>query len=242
MAMPGETFASVLMTDLQSDVHVHGTTRRAAKSAKIGSVGVLVTSSALLIQVTYTLRTTKQMPTGWAQFGLHPLLMTLAFGFLAPIAVTSYRGLEDICNLKHGKAKALHAFLMSSSLACGIAGVVDMWIVHSAGGPGNHLISVHSWLGLATLIAFAFQWLSGFLAFYTPVMERIVTARAWLPAHIFIGCFSIFGTLASIALGILSLEGRGEKPDQIQFKVASLLTLLLAMFVGLALNGGRNRQ
>ena len=230
------------MNELISDVHVHGITRRAHKSAKIGTIGVLATSSALLIQVTYTLRTTKKMTTGWGDFGLHPLLMTLAFGFLAPIAVTSYRGLEDICSLKHGKAKALHAILMSLSLACGIMGVVDMWIVHSAGGPGNHLLSVHSWLGLATLIAFGFQWLSGFLAFYTPAMQRIVTARAWLPVHIFIGCFSTFGTLASIALGILSLEARAVDPAATQFKWASLVTLLLAMFVALSLHGGRDRN
>jgi len=220
---------------------VHGKTRRATKANKIGLLGVLVTASALLILTTYTIRTTMQMPTGWAKFGLHPILMTLAFGFLAPIALTSYRGLEDMFSLKHGKAKGVHAFLMSASLACGVVGVVDMWIVHSAGGPGNHLVSVHSWLGLATLIAFGFQWLMGALAFYTPCIERMVTARAWMPVHVFLGSFSAYGTLGAIALGILSMEARGSKPDQLQFKAAAMLTLVLALFVGLALHGGRDR-
>merc|ERR1711871_1083967 len=98
--------------------------------------------------------------------------MTLAFGFLAPIAVTSYRSLEGLAGATHATAKAVHATLMSLALACSILGVVDMYIVHSAGGPGNHFVSVHSWIGLAVVIAFTIQWSMGFLAFLTPALER----------------------------------------------------------------------
>lgn len=234
--------------------HLHSRTRRAGRVSNIGTLGVVCTASALLAVVWHTIKHTMGMPTGWGKFGLHPLLMTLAFGFLAPVSVTSYRGLEDCFSLKHGKAKLVHAALMTAALACGIAGVVDMWIVHEAASPRNHLISIHSWLGLAALIAFGFQWLTGALAFYTPLLERLVTKRGWLPAHIFIGSFSVYGTLASIALGALSLMYPKAKEDfakvgydayvtaaQLQMKGAALLVVALAGFVGLTLHGGRDR-
>lgn len=234
-------------------VHLDSRTRRAGRVAKIGTLGVIVTASVLLAVVWHTIHTTMSMQTGWKDFGLHPLLMTLAFGFLAPVSVTSYRGLEDCFNLKHGKAKLVHASLMTAALVCGIAGVVDMWIVHEDKHPGAgyHLISIHSWIGLAALIAFGLQWLTGFLTFYTPLLERLVTKRAWLPAHVFIGCFSVYGTLAAIDLGLLSMmypsalnnhtSAAFVTPSQMQMKGAALLVLALAGFVGLTLHGGRDR-
>ena len=238
------------------DIHLNARPRRAGAAVKVGALGVVGTASSLLILITYTLRSTMKMNTGWKDFALHPVLMTMAFGFIAPISATSYRALEDILKLQHSTAKLVHSCLMTAALVCGIAGVVNMWIVHDKGGQQNHLISVHSWVGLAALIAFGVQWLTGLLSFYTPLLERCVTKRAWLPVHIFIGSFAVYGTLVAIVLGLLSFfyptaktaattGGEGPKayvtPEQLQGKYAALLAMALACFVAMVLHGGRDR-
>ena len=139
----------------QSHGRVMGTATKAA------SFGVLLFSTTVLIMMVYTLRTTRAMTAGWGDFALHPILMTLGFGFLAPIALTSYRLLEDVFGVSHYNAKMVHGVLLTAALLCGILGVIDMWIVHGKGANGweNHLVSVHSWLGLAAILAFSIQWL-----------------------------------------------------------------------------------
>ena len=46
------------------------------------------------------------MTTGWASFGLHPVLMTLAFGLFMPLSALSYRGLERLLGVSHAAARA----------------------------------------------------------------------------------------------------------------------------------------
>lgn len=226
----------------------HAAAWRHSRTIKVGVCGTIVCSSALLVNMVHTLKSTQEMKTGWGDFALHPVLMTLAFGFLSPIAASCYRGLERLGGLSHAKAKTVHAVLMSGSLLCGVLGVRDMWIVHGKVSPEFHLISVHSWLGLAALIAFSFQWLTGVTVFFTPLAERLTTRRAWLPIHIFIGCFATFGTLGSIATGILSLDySHGQPPayyktpEQIQYKLSALLVMATALFLGLLYATPRQR-
>ena len=223
--------------------------QRVVKSVAIA--GVLATGATVLSLVWYTLAVTRGMPVGWNTFAMHPVLMTLAFGFLAPVAVTSYRGLEDCFGMSHSAAKTTHALLMTAAMVCGVLGVVDMWIVHNAKpelASTNHMLSAHSWIGMAAISFFGVQWVTGLVRFYSPegVMPGgLLSKRAWLPVHIFLGTFATFGTMGSIPLGILSLDGRmtpgKATPEQIQFEVASLLVVLLALCVGAVLFGTRPR-
>ena len=73
------------------------------------------------------------MTTGWASFGLHPVLMTLAFGLFMPLSALSYRGLERLLGVSHAAAKATHGTLMLVALILGVLGVIDMWLVHEDG-------------------------------------------------------------------------------------------------------------
>ena len=40
------------------------------------------------------------MTTGWGDFGLHPVLMTLAFGLFMPLSALSYRELQAECKAR----------------------------------------------------------------------------------------------------------------------------------------------
>ena len=60
-------------------------------------------------------------------------------------------------------------------------------------------------------------------------------SQAYMPVHIFVGCFAVFGTLLSIITGILSLAYRGDNaaPKDLLFKVIGSLTFLLCAAVAL---------
>ena len=234
--------------------------RAMSSAVKAASFGVIIFSSIVLILVVHTLKSTEKMTANWGDFALHPILMTLAFGFLAPVALISYRLLEDVFGMSHKVAKTIHGTLLTAALFCGILGVVDMWIVHDAKPPvagegaSFHLISVHSWLGLAALIAFALQWLTGAFYYFTGVAS-ISSKQAWMPVHILAGSFAAFGTLASITLGILSfayppalIAAKGidkdhpavgtpafVTPEQMQLKVATVFVMLTALCLAIAL-------
>lgn len=217
--------------------------RRMPASTAAGVIGTILTATALTITLIVTLRNkfeAASMDMGWSTFALHPILMTLAFGFLAPVAVASYRGIEDMLGVSHETAKAIHAGLMSAALLCGLLGFADMWIVHAHpfAPPVYHFQTVHSWLGFAALLAFILQWLSGLAAFYGPKSLVPPTARgAWLPVHVFIGLFAVFGSLFSICTGILALDNRGGTEQTTALRVSALLAAALAGFIALALRG-----
>ena len=70
------------------------------------------------------------MTTGWASFGLHPVLMTLAFGLFMPLSALSYRGLERLLGVSHAAAKATHGGLMLVAVILGVLGcslVLGTW-------------------------------------------------------------------------------------------------------------------
>ena len=69
----------------------------------------------------------------------------------------------------------------------------------------------------------------------------------------FTGCFATYGTIGSIAMGVLSYTAKqatkeGGEPDkwtttqQLQLKTAALLAMFLALFVGLALRSSHGKR
>ena len=64
--------------------------------------------------------------------------------------------------------------------------------------------------------------------------------RAWLPAHVALGCFSLFGGLAAVALGILSFDYEHGLPpaayktaEQLEFKTAGLFCCFVGGFLAM---------
>ena len=98
----------------------------------------------------------------WPAFGLHPVLMSLAFGVCMPLAGLSYRILELEAELSHEVAKTVHAVLNVLAIAIGLVGIIDMYQVHNKGGcpsPPCHFVSLHSWIGISVYAIAACQGL-----------------------------------------------------------------------------------
>jgi len=213
------------------------------RSMKIGSVLTHVLSFTVFGLMFYTLKTyvSPDGTFGWASFALHPLLMTVAFAVLAPIGAVSWRTYEHMLGMSHSTTKLVHLVLMLAAAFIGAIGVYDMWLVHAGGAEAQiakgwdvHFQSAHSWIGMMALVAFCLQALGGLLTFVSPSVSG-GSRKAFLPLHIFVGSFALFGTLLSVITGVLSLGYRGDNvaSKDVYLKLCASLTFLLCATVAL---------
>lgn len=95
--------------------------------------------------------------SGKQLFNWHPILMTLAVIVLIPQGILMWRGLhaarvkgEDLESARR-MFKICHAVMQMAGFAVANAGVAVAYTVHAQRGEG-HCYSLHSWLGLLTLL------------------------------------------------------------------------------------------
>jgi len=214
-------------------------------AARYGAMATVVLAVALLAVMAYALREYVAAPTvsllTWATFALHPLLMTLAFGFLAPIGVITWRGVEDMLGVSHSIAKVIHGVLMGCAATTGVVGVIDMWVVHERGAAASlakgwaiHFQSAHGFIGIVALALFVLNWLGG-LGYFGASIASHRTRREYKPKHVFLGATAILLTIVTVITGIISLAGRGDNaaPKDVLLKVAALLAALLLPAIAL---------
>eukprot|EP00614_Pseudopedinella_elastica_P001566 CAMPEP_0172594064 /NCGR_PEP_ID=MMETSP1068-20121228/13350_1 /TAXON_ID=35684 /ORGANISM="Pseudopedinella elastica, Strain CCMP716" /LENGTH=256 /DNA_ID=CAMNT_0013391861 /DNA_START=125 /DNA_END=895 /DNA_ORIENTATION=- len=202
---------------------------------KAAASGTYILSVMLIALMYYALKkyVSPDDPINWASFALHPLLMTLAFGLLGPVGAATWRCFEHGLGLSHSLAKFIHFSLLTAAAVIGVVGVADMWVVHENGasvqvskGWAVHFQSAHSWLGISSLIVFVAQAAGGVFTFYNPAVE-VAKKQAFMPVHVFLGSFALFGTLMSIITGILTLGYRGDNqsPKDVLFKACAMIAL-----------------
>nr|XP_045600371.1 transmembrane ascorbate-dependent reductase CYB561-like isoform X1 [Procambarus clarkii]XP_045600372.1 transmembrane ascorbate-dependent reductase CYB561-like isoform X1 [Procambarus clarkii]XP_045600373.1 transmembrane ascorbate-dependent reductase CYB561-like isoform X1 [Procambarus clarkii]XP_045600376.1 transmembrane ascorbate-dependent reductase CYB561-like isoform X1 [Procambarus clarkii]XP_045600377.1 transmembrane ascorbate-dependent reductase CYB561-like isoform X1 [Procambarus clar len=131
------------------------------------------------------------------QFNWHPFLMTLGMVFLYANGALIYRGFRSE---KKKKLKILHMMIQLGAFILSIVGLVAVFNFHNARSIPN-MYSLHSWIGLITVILFSCQWLVGLLTFLFPGLRPSVRA-AYLPLHQFFGLFIFVGAVASCLLGL----------------------------------------
>ena len=154
---------------------------------KVGAASTHLLAFAVFGMMFYTLKKylSPDAPIEWKTFALHPLLMSLAFGLLGPIGAVSWRTYESVLGMSHRTVKLLHLTLMLGASIIGAVGVYDMWLVHEAGAAAQiakgwdvHFQSIHSWLGMASLVAFVLQAAGGLVTFFNPSCSGASRAAA----------------------------------------------------------------
>ena len=165
--------------------------------------------------------------SGAAVFNLHPLIMFAGFIFLSSEAIVVFK----IGNGDKMYQKAMHMTAQGAALFLAIVGLLAAYKFHIDNGIQN-FYSLHSWLGLTTILLYAVQWILGFMAFW---QQGVVKARRaeLLPWHVFVGLAAYAAALATAELGLL------EKLTFLQ-KGASPLGLwsseaMLVNFIGIAI-------
>lgn len=101
--------------------------------------------------------------------------------------------------------KLLHAGIHITSFVFVVIGLVAVFDSHNlAKVPIPNLYSLHSWIGLTTVIIYAYQLLAGFLSFLYPTVPSNLRA-AFLPVHVSIG------TVTFVLAVIAAMTGLQEK-------------------------------
>lgn len=130
-------------------------------------------------------------------FNVHPVLMVIGLILFNGEAMLAYKSVQGTKNLK----KLVHLTLQFAAFILSLVGVWAALKFHIDKGIEN-FYSLHSWLGLACLFLFAFQWASGFVTYWYPGGSR--NSRASLmPWHVFLGVAIYALALVTVTTGIL---------------------------------------
>ncbi|CAA7390942.1 unnamed protein product [Spirodela intermedia] len=165
-------------------------------------------------------------------FNLHPVLMLIGFIILGSEAIISYKVFPWSKEVK----KLIHLTLHAIAVVLGAVGIYAAFKFHNESGIAN-LYSLHSWIGLGTIVLFALQWIFGFVTFFYPGAAPAIR-RGALPWHLLVGLFVYALTIVTAELGFLEkltfLENSGlAKYGSEAFLVnfTALVVLLLGAIV-----------
>ena len=96
-------------------------------------------------------------------------------------AILVYRVFPNASKIK---VKIVHATLLAASLICASIGLKAVFDSHNLSKPPEvNLYSLHSWIGLGTVILFGLQWVFGFVAFLYPKLSEEVRGL-YMPRYI----------------------------------------------------------
>eukprot|EP00127_Corallochytrium_limacisporum_P001874 Clim_evm29s88 gene=Clim_evmTU29s88 len=130
-------------------------------------------------------------------FNWHPVLMTLGMLILYGHGATAYR-----LYTKRGKVnKAVHGALHGAALFSAVIGLMAVFRFHNSNNIPN-MYSLHSWVGILTVILFAGQWLAGFLVFALPYASQDLRSEL-VGFHRLTGQVMILLVTCTIMMGIL---------------------------------------
>ncbi|XP_064647586.1 transmembrane ascorbate-dependent reductase CYB561-like isoform X2 [Lineus longissimus] len=136
------------------------------------------------------------------EFNYHPLFMIIGMVFLYSDAILVYRVFRNERKLY---IKILHAVLHILALIFAVVALKAVFDSHNLPAkPFANLYSLHSWVGLTTVILFGLQWTLGFVGFLFPKFNA-GTREVMLPMHKYFG-------IAIFAMAIVSaISGITEK-------------------------------
>ncbi|XP_059085102.1 transmembrane ascorbate-dependent reductase CYB561-like isoform X1 [Tigriopus californicus] len=158
--------------------------------------------------------------SGDNQFNWHPLLMVMSLIYLYGNGILIYRSVllppfnqldrnhrvqgilmyRVFRNERKKKLKWAHAIVMISAFFISVIGLKAVFDFHATKGIPD-LYSLHSWMGLITVIMFLLQWVAGLVTFLFPGLASHLRS-SFMPAHIFFGLFIFTMACATALLGI----------------------------------------
>ncbi|XP_061557496.1 transmembrane ascorbate-dependent reductase CYB561 [Phycodurus eques] len=163
------------------------------------------------------------------ELNLHPLCMVLGLVFLQGDAILVYRVFH---NEAKKNVKVLHGIIHLLALIITIVGMVAVFDSNRASNYTN-MYTLHSWCGMATIVLFGAQWVTGLLFFLFPVASSGLRAT-YLPLHAFCGLVLLALAVGSSLLGItdsllfsIMLTYSNFPPEGV---LANVLGILLVVF------------
>jgi len=168
------------------------------------------------------------------EFNYHPIFMILGMVFLYGNAAIVYRVLRSTTKFY---AKLIHMSLQALALIFAVVGLVAVFDFHNAGNIPN-MYSLHSWIGLSTVILFCLQFLFGFMAFLLPKFSDDYRAK-YLLIHQYFGSAIFIMAIGTCLLGMTEKLFFSIKSTYSKFVaegvLANVLGLILVIFGGLVM-------
>jgi len=129
-------------------------------------------------------------------FAWHPVLMVLGMVVCFTQAMLAYRAYP------FGKKtnKTIHMILQTLAVLFISLGLWVVFKYHNDNLIAN-LYSLHSWLGIATVVLFFQNFVMGFGGFWLPYATP-AQRGAYLPAHVYIGVLTFFCAIMTVETGI----------------------------------------
>jgi cytochrome b-561 len=170
-------------------------------------------------------------------FNFHPLLQTVAFVLLIPESILLIR----FSGFPRATAKPSHASLHALAVITAILGSTAV-IVYKHRKDAAHFHTLHSWLGLTTMVLLLGQWAMGAHIFYW--------ASGWFrskmgPVHIHLGHLIVFTAAGALLTGMtermiyVGACGTSLSRECALINSAGLLTVTTYAALGLALTAAR---
>ncbi|KAG8035640.1 hypothetical protein G9C98_001068 [Cotesia typhae] len=133
------------------------------------------------------------------EFNWHPLLMTIGLVFLYGNGMLIYRSRRTV---RKRRLKLLHGGIMIFSFVLTVIALIAAFDSHNLKNPPiPNMYTLHSWVGLTSVILFACQWVAGLISFLFPGLHVSIRA-AYLPIHVYFGTAGFVGVIGSCLLGL----------------------------------------
>ncbi|CAH0549206.1 unnamed protein product [Brassicogethes aeneus] len=133
------------------------------------------------------------------QFNWHPFLMALGMFFLYSQSILSYRTFRYVAKRR---LKLLHAGIHLFAFVFSVIGLKAAFDSHNLKNPPvPNLYTMHSWIGLATVIIFSAQYVYGFVSFLYPGLSQSYR-RMFMPAHVAVGTGGFVMATISVLTGL----------------------------------------
>ncbi|XP_055339490.1 transmembrane ascorbate-dependent reductase CYB561-like isoform X2 [Paramacrobiotus metropolitanus] len=108
---------------------------------------------------------------------------------------------------------------------------------HGQPDPHPNMFSMHSWIGISTIVLYCCQWLTGFLFFLFPKVS-LSLRRSYLPIHVFFGVLIHILFVSTALMGLTEAAIWNVKPDYHDKNgEAALVNILAIILVLFGLNG-----
>ncbi|XP_078483688.1 lysosomal membrane ascorbate-dependent ferrireductase CYB561A3-like isoform X1 [Ciona intestinalis] len=169
----------------------------------------------------------------YKEFAIHPLCMLLSVLLFGEGSLI-YR----TCGcFNRPTVKVLHAVIMFLAVALAVFGLITIFLFHSSMHDGN-MYTMHSWLGMATIVGVIIQFLAGGILFFIPWKANSIR-KIYTPIHKY-GSFALLGMLqSSVLTGVLddiflcmsNKEYEKLNPHAVMFNVVGLLCLAFVLSV-----------
>ncbi|XP_046573335.1 transmembrane ascorbate-dependent reductase CYB561-like isoform X2 [Haliotis rubra] len=133
------------------------------------------------------------------EFNYHPLFMIIGMVFLFGDAILAYRVFRNDNKLI---IKIVHACMQAGALIFAAVGLKAVFDSHNLpADPIPNLYSLHSWLGIITVVMFGLQWVFGFVSYLYPKVG-MASRRMYMPYHVFWGIAILCFAVATALMGI----------------------------------------